>query len=634
MSLLLDFTIFFSFIIFSIYPLGKLILILLKIKTTFWEEVIIGINIGNVIFTLIIFFLWRLNLHVFTYLLLLPGASYFFYMVYSRKFFSVDLYSRIKKIDPILVTLLFISTITPSLLVIKSGDVVSEGLRMIGANGHDILSYFGLINNLQKSLPPENPTFSGEQIKNYHYLTYILFSAIQYITKIPLLDLYFKILLPMLSFLFAASVYILIKNLTKIKSVSYLTIIFTCLSSNLYYISKLFYPSAFSSPSVFWIDEYTTRMVNPQLLLSYIIILTIFYLILKVDMKNLKSRMIVSMLIGSLFLVKVFSGILIFITIGLLSLYQLIRGKRGYFFVILISSFVTLVLYLVSNTSLSSSLIFSPLWFIKNIFESPDHLNFSEWELKRQTFLEKGNYIRIIQLYLQGITIYLFGNLGIKILGFFQFVKKPTRENEIIILLMIVAFFGLILPQLFLVRGTTWNSIQFSYYSVFVLSFLTPLVLYRFLGKYKLLFFLIFLVSWISLLPGIYYTTNNYFISVSKSDVFPKNIYEATLFLRTEEDGVVLIHPSFFNDTFIPAFSYKTAFFADEMWLSVQTTPFARRKKLVVDFFENPSDKSPSFLKENNIKYIFSTTEGRLDLENIEVSKIYQNALVTIFKII
>lgn len=621
------------FFFFVIYSLGKLILDKLEIRLTFWEELLIGINIGSVIFTIVIFVLWRLNFYNLTYFFILSPPLYILFRFIKEKNFLLEAI-RISKIDPILILILFISTLIPSLLVIRSGDVINGGLRMVGANGHDVLSYISLINNLQKSIPPQNPTFADEVIRNYHYLTFVFFSAIQYVTKISVLDLYFKLIMPFLALLFSSTIFIFVKGLVGEKRVSYLAVLMVCLSSNLYYLIRAFYPSANVSPSVFWIDEYTTRMVNPQLIFSYIIMLTIFYLMLKKKNSwNFKFILILSLLISSLVLFKAFAGVLVFASLSLLFIYNFFHKKYEYLFLLLTSTLITSILYLASNTKLSSTLFFSPFWFVKNMFESPDHLNYSEWELKRQTFLEKNNYIRIIQLYAQGILIFLLGNFGLRFLAFFQPLKNLGKIKETVIGMLIIATLGLILPQVFLVRGTVWNSIQFSYYSVFILGVLIVPFLNNLFRKTKNLFFLVFTLMWLSLLPGVYYSTNNYFLSIKDGDIFSSSLYQASLFLRMEEDGVVLIHPHYFNNTFIPAISGKNAFFADEKWLSVQTINFQKRKRETEDFFKNPQITSVEFLKENNIKYIFSNS---FDLEGFNqsgINKIYQNDTITILKV-
>lgn len=631
--ILISIAIFLLFFIFSIYPLGKLILEKIEVKLPFWEEVLVGINIGIVFFTLIVFVLWRLNLYFLTYFFIFFPILYIIFRILKSKQKFWQITYKFRQIDLLLIFILFISTFIPSLLVIKSGDVIEGGLRMIGANGHDVLSYLALINNLQKSIPPQNPTFAGEQIQNYHYLTYVFFSGVQYITKIPTLDLYFKIIMPTLAFLLSATVFVFMKDLTGIKKIGYLAVMFSCLSSNLYYLSVNFYPIVNISPSILWIDEYTTRMVNPQLILSYILMLTILYLFLKTkNYRNLKFICVVSILIGSLMLFKAFAGVLIFTALGIAALFYAINKKYDYLIIILFSGIITLGLFLISNAQLNSALFLSPLWFVKNMFESPDHLNFSQWELRRQTYLQDGNFPRIIQMYAQGLLIFLFGNLGLRFLGIFQILQKIDKKDIVILLLLIVVL-GLILPQLFLVKGTVWNSIQFSYYSVFILGVLTPYILYNLFAKNKLLFLLIFSISWISLLPGVYHSTNNYFLSVKDSNIIPASFYQAALALKDEEDGIVLIHPIFFNNTFIPAISSKNAYFADEMWLSVQTTPFAGRKQQTEEFFKGNYLDPMNFLKENNIKYIVTDSSKVDNFKNLNLDKVYQSEQINVFKV-
>jgi hypothetical protein len=71
-----------------------------------------------------------------------------------------------QKIIPFLIIL--IGTFIWSLTMIRSGINYNFGVGFWGPNGHDGIWHLSLINQLQHSIPPQNPVFSGTILTNYH----------------------------------------------------------------------------------------------------------------------------------------------------------------------------------------------------------------------------------------------------------------------------------------------------------------------------------------------------------------------------------------------------------------------------------------------------------------------------------
>lgn len=636
MNILLETALFLIAIIFFVFPLGEFILNKLNLQLPLFDRLIIGLNIGMVIFTLLTFILWRLNLYNLSYIYAFITAGYLLYRIFSNKKNISDVIFNKIKLDIGLFGIIFIATIVPSLVVLKSGDVINDGIRLIGANSHDILSYLSIISELQVNVPPQNPVYSGELLRNYHYLTFIFMSGILSLTKISILSLYFKIIMPFLAFIFASSVYILVKKITQETKLGILAVLFTCLSSNAYYLIGFLYPSAQIYPSVFWVNEYLTRMVNPQLLMSYIVFLTLFYLLIFYkQIKDFKIAILIATLAGSLFLFKAFAGVIILSSLFSFTLYKIIWKDFKYVSILLIGIIITISLFFIADVDVSSSVFLSPFWFIKNMFESSDHLNYPIWELKRQTYLQHGNYLRIAELYVEGIVIFILGNLGIRIIGLFVILKlKKYLEKDILILLVIISVVGAILPQLFLTKGTVWNSIQFFYYTVFCLGILTPIVLGRFLIRKNTLFYLVFILLWLSLTPGVFYISKEYFFKVKDTYSYGPEIYKAANSLKDQPGGVVLLAPEYTDNSFVTAISKKNSFYADEMWLSVQRNNFSERKNEVQDFFNSSDIKSmANFINNNNIRYIFTGINSNPNLAKLNLQKIYYNNSIVIYQV-
>jgi hypothetical protein len=626
---IIDLVVFFILLFVGIFPLGKITLDFVKIKLEFWTSLLISINIGIVLLTLYFFFLKYLGLNNnFVWLIFVPSLWIIFKVL--RRFnnykikFSVNL---------LFIFLLFICTATQLVIIFPSGDFFNNQFILVGVHNHDSTWHLSLINEIVKNIPPNNPIYSGLMLGNYHYFFDVFAASVFSITSIPLSILYFKVLSVFLIIVFSCTIYVFLKYVTNNKIIPYFGLLFVSLTSNFYYFVPLLFSNANINPSIFWVQEYSTKIVNPQLLLSYIIITTLLILLISKKRVDLRFLILFSVLSASLIGFKIYGFILFMAALFLEGIFNLFKKNFEVIFLFISSCLIGLFYYLFLNLKYQQTIIFDPFWFIKTMYESKDHLNYPVWELKRQTYLEQENYLRIFQLYFEGTIIFLLGNIGGRFLGFFAiFNQQPSTKKTVIDILIFISALGLILPLLFIQKGTAWNTIQFFYYSVFSLGILTILFLDKLLAtKRKILAYLLGLLLFISLLPGVFQTTDEYLQNINNS-IVSKNMMDASLFLKNQEDGVVLVDPSYFSNSLISAFSGKQLFFADETQLSALSVEYNDRKKSVEDFFSNTLvDEQTNFLKNNKIKYIFASRNKLDKIINIEV--IYQNEEVVLYKI-
>lgn len=622
--------IFFSLSILVLIPIGLMVLKLLRSKNlSFWTTVLLSLNLGSIFFAVFTFIAWYFKLYILSYLLYLPTSGFLFFLIIKNA-------KRLRKlgifqIDIVpLVSIVFVSLICLA-ITFNSGTEINGGIKFYGANGHDGLSFLALEQELQRNIPPQNPTYSGVPLSNYHYLVYILISGIEFVTKIPFPILNFKIIPFFFILLYSSSIYFLVLKITNSKLAGIMGVLLSSIASNLYYIVPLLSPAAVTSPSVFWVNEYLTRMVNPQLLFSYIVLLTILLLIINLKKNSKLFITVVGFLTGTLIIVKAFAGVLFIGALFVLSLLSLKKKDFTYIKILGVGLIFSVFFYLLSGNKISSIMIFSPFWFIKNMYESPDHLNLSDWELRRQHYLSKGNFLRVFQLYVQGLIVFLLGNLGGRILGLFAYSKNDEElVKDVKVLLISLGVLSTAIPLFFLVKGIAWNSIQFFYYSVFSFSILTVLFLSRIYKREKMLGLIIFSVVSISLLPGVYSMTVSY-LSIQNGAIFPANIYQAAKFLKSQNQGAVLLDPAFTGDSFISAVSGHTSYFADEAWLAVQLVPFAKRRDEAERFFSSKS-LDLNFLEKNNIRFIFTFSKQQKFSQTTSLVKIYQNTEIAIYE--
>ena len=200
----------------------------------------------------------------------------------------------------------------------------------------------------------------------------------------------------------------------------------------------------------------------------------------------------------------------------------------------------------------------------------------------------------------------------------------------------------------FLQKGTPWNTIQFFYYSLFLSSILAGVVVSGI--NNKILLSLIVLAT----IPTTILTLRDVYVPSRPPAMVSSHELSALSFLSKEPQGVVLTQP--FNDfnanaaivnpprslyiytstAYVSAFSNHQTFIEDEVNLDIMGYNWqTRREESLTWFNENDNIKRREFLLKNNIKYIYWIKMGQspLDLGKLSLSNIYENDLVTIYKV-
>ena len=102
--------------------------------------------------------------------------------------------------------LIIIGTITWSLTMVRSGWLYSYGMGFWGANGHDAIWHIALAESLSRG-SLQMPVFAGFGIQNYHIGFDLILAALHRITFIPVVNLYFQIIPPIMAILIGLLTY-------------------------------------------------------------------------------------------------------------------------------------------------------------------------------------------------------------------------------------------------------------------------------------------------------------------------------------------------------------------------------------------------------------------------------------------
>ena len=451
--------------------------------------------------------------------------------------------------------------------IVLSGSSFFEGFNKEGSlfisdtKAHDALWHIALEEAIKKSIPPINPVFAGENLKNYHYLTDVFVSFLSQLTNTSVINVFFKWEPIILSILFISTTYLLLFQITKKVVTSYLGSALVLFSSSLAYFVPWYFKDAGFGQSIFWLDQPTRYLVNPQLILSLIMVNVIFLLILK---SSKKYWFIIAMLFGLLVGIKVYGFIILLGVFCLMSLLSL-KDKNWEFAKITISGFVFAGLFLIlAGANSGFPFILKPGWFIGSMYQSADRLNDPQWEIHRQLFLEKSNYPRLIIHWTIGFLIFFAGNFGLKILGLpiaVFYLKKISKLEPFLLCTIFSLLISLVLPILFLQKGVVWNTIQFMHYGQIPLVILLVYFIRRFSMKYQVITLLLVLL--LGLPVTILEVKHNF--QLKSYAVYEKELVDG---LNRIDDLVgknktILVSSDLYGSSIVPALSRREVFFAD-----------------------------------------------------------------------
>jgi len=531
------------------------------------------------------------------------------------------------------------------LTVFMNGQVHPFGVGFSGPNGHDAIFHLSLIEKFATNpFNLNHPQISDEKLTNYHFVFDYFSGIIVRLFGVSSIFYYF-VVFPIIA---GVTIVILLNKLftiwkfSKIETtVSYLLIF---LGGSLGFIPKIFSgQDIFAGESAFWSNQSISLFLNPPFALSVTILLLFLVLYSRHSRPDresieIKSLLVLSLLGGILAQTKVYAFVLLLGALFFQKKFKLLFG------VLLVGGIISMPFASVSG----SPFLFDPLWFPRSLFASYDRFFWPKLVQAWQSYEASGVFEKLILLNIFATFVFLVGNLGIRIVGLIgMFFTKASEKTEALIRSLVIL--GIVIPLLFIQKINPWNTIQFMYYSLFFLAPMTARTLLsnnflskKFAGH-------IFLVS--ILLVGIFTslgTLKDYFGFFTSSRISFTEM-QALNKLRSEPDGIVLAPPinskssriyppkplyAYVSTAYISAFSGKSEYLSDTINLDITGFDY-RDKSRNVQRFYNTEDKdwATSFLKSNNIKFIYETPlqKMRLSPADIQLTKIFDSGEINIY---
>lgn len=634
---------FILFLVFGCIIPGFVIIKNASLKKTFLQRIFLATVIGFVTLTLIFYLFSLLNLRPLIFLYLLISAVLFIrFRLYQ---FKIDI--RKDKFNLLPVVVILAGVIFQVIPTVKNGLIYPFGLGLWGPNTHDGIWHLALINQLIKSVPPENPIFAGTILKNYHFFYDLLIATTNYLSTIPPIDLMFRFYPVIMSLLLGIGTYTLAQNLFKEKLAAVFALYFVYFAGSFGWIVSYIKDRSFAGESAFWANQSISFNLNPPFAISLLVIIALFHMLFS-SLKNSKINIFLAIVLtGSLVGFKAYGSVLILSSLLILGI---LKRRSSYLQIFVGGSIITALIFFANFTITSELFIFAPFWLIHAMIDSPDRVGWTRLSLARQAGIEK-NLLKFISAEILSLGLFIVGNLGLRILSLVSFKKiKIIYADNTFLFLLIFSAISFVVPILFIQSGNPWNTIQFSYYGLFVSAVAAGAVLSSiFLKLPKFLsipvtFAVLIFTPINSVVTATYYTG---YLPHAKID---QKELEALDFLSNQKNGIILTFPydkkikqkitepwplfAYDSTAYVSALSQKTVYLEDEPQNQILFTDYKQRLVASRDFFSSQATGG-TFLKDSNIQYIYLPKIYKISLDNnlAGVDVIFDNSEVTVFKV-
>lgn len=605
-------------------------------------KVFLALVVGFVILTLVFYFLSLLKLR----LLIFPYLLVMLIIFIKMKLYKLSTHISIDKYNISAGILILIGTIFQIIPSFRNGLYYPFGLGFWGPNTHDGIWHLSLINQLIKSVPAQNPIFSGEIVKNYHFLYDLLVACTSFISYIPAIDLLFRFYPIFFSFLLGLGSYFLAQLVFKNKLASIFSLYLIYFAGSFGWIVAYIKDRNFAGESAFWANQSISYNLNPPFAISILIMITFMYIVFVIRKEKL-SIFVAILLAGSLVGFKAYSAVLV---LGSILCVGLLKRRLAYLLIFTGGSILSALIFIANFNVGSQLLIFSPFWLIHSMIDSPDRVGWTRITLAREAGLEKGNWIKFLFSEVIGLTLFVVGNLGMRVLSLLSVFKiKQIFRIDGYLFMFILLFLSFLIPILFIQSGNPWNTIQFSYYGLYLASLVSGSVITYIYQKIPKVLSLAIILFVVVLTPINSIVTASYYTNYLPHGRIDSKEAEALNFLSKQDDGVVLTYPydkktkdkisepwplfAYDSTAYVSALSGKSVFIEDEPQNEILLTDYKKRLVASKDFFYQINAKS--FLKDNSIKYVYllKIYNVILDADLLGVKNVYENEEVLIFKV-
>ena len=375
------------------------------------------------------------------------------------------------------------------------------GINFWGVHGHDAIWHMAITNVSFNKFPFIAPTFSGENLYGYNYLLDFIVFLLSKI-GVPAIFSYFK-LLPVIWFMVFTSLLITLGR--KIKDSILFVSLFLFLNyfaGSFSYLLTLLHDKTINGSSTLLPQPIMHAMSNLPYAFSLLPLLVILNL-MKDKKLNTKKIFTTGVCIFSIMGLKFYGGVIsifmvtIFVILNLFqdllfknqmlkpNFAKATKGKRvqhdkvkkRIVELLIIYVFVILGVFLfydpIRSFKTGSVFGWAPFALVHPITEEPNQFYLQDMTDARYYIMAQGRIgPRFVWIEFINLTLFLFFYLGTRFFTFFYIVflalKKRLDTFDLSVILSII--FSITLTVLLVQKAEWWNTIQFFFYAIFLLT--------------------------------------------------------------------------------------------------------------------------------------------------------------------
>lgn len=607
---------------------------------------------GLVVFTLAAYVLAALHLRFLMWIFPIAGL---WSLVKNKDFLAF----RPKISHKAFFLLTFIIGIVGMLAVnAPSGFPYKDGIYFWSSHGHDGVWHIALMESMKSSVFPfQNPEFSGVKLQNYHFFVDLLMSEFSRLFHFSSLDTYFRFMPVVFAALLGLASFIFVRSWAKSGKAGIWAMFFTYFAGSFGYLLYVPTHKSLGGESIFWVSQTQSVLGNPPHASAFIIITVFLFLLFKYFINRKKIYFLLCVVLGGAIIeFKVYAGALILGGLFLVGILELLL-KRAYktFLLFLSTFFVSLLIYLPNSANSRDFLIWQPWWFIRTMVVATDRLNWLDLELRRQTYIAEYNWKRVIQLETTAFLIFLFGNLGMRFLGFWSYIRK-TKDytNSFNIFFLLITAVSFLIPVFFLQKGVAWNTIQFNQYFLLFFGFfaaasVTEILLLIKNNTLKIIISMLIIILAVPTQAGLLW---QFYSNPPLSKVSYEEI-EALNFLKNQSEGMILTAPfnkyerdkytqppipiyAWYDTGYVSAFADKKTLISDEEQVNIMGYNIPKLLDERAEAFGSADyHKMNDFLKNYKIDYIYLVWDQKIatDSSYLNANLIFQNKDAKVLKV-
>ena len=610
---------------------------------------------GLVVFTLSAYVLAALHLRSLMWVF--PALGLGTFIKYKKEILNFEL----KIIHKFFFLLTFIVGIAGMVAVnALSGFPYRDGIYFWSSHGHDGIWHLALMESMKNPIFPfQNPELYGAKLQNYHFFADLLMSEFSRLFSFSPLDIYFRFMPVVFAILLGLTSFIFVRAWRKSEVAGIWAMFFTYFAGSFGYLLYVPTHRSLGGESIFWVSQTQSVLGNPPHAAAFIIITAFLFCLFKyLTLRKFPYFVICAILGSSLVEYKIYAGVLVLgglLSIGILEFLT----KRTYQALLLFAATfaIAAVIYIPNSQNSQDFLIWQPWWFIRTMVVAPDRLNWLDLELRRQTYVADGNLKRVIQVEATAFLIFLFGNLGMRFLGFWSYFKKvKDYTNSFNIFFLLITTVSFLIPVFFLQKGVAWNTIQFNQYFLLLFGYLAAVSTVELLSfirrkSFKMIVLAVIIILAVPTQAGLLWQ----FYSNTPLSKVSNNEIDALKFLKKEssKDAIILTAPfnkyerdnytnppipiyAWYDTGYVSAFSDRKTLISDEEQVNIMGY---KMDKLMLDrgeaFGSEDHRKINDFLKKYKVDYIYLVWNQKIATDSgyLNVDLIFENKDAKVFKV-